>query len=116
MLMVLPFLGFARFLEVAITIFLFGIAWMVQLHVKVGKISLVPLIHCHSTTNTFGGSTTHFVNQKTMAPQLFFSVTFFTALLFCIRISHRDLSTSMLPCYDYIIVGGGVSGLVVANR
>ncbi|KAH9220253.1 hypothetical protein DL95DRAFT_358025 [Leptodontidium sp. 2 PMI_412] len=28
----------------------------------------------------------------------------------------RDLNASFLPCYDYIIVGGGVSGLVVANR
>ncbi|PQE03811.1 GMC oxidoreductase protein [Rutstroemia sp. NJR-2017a BBW] len=43
------------------------------------------------------------------------------AVLFCesaysIRLGHRDLNADFLPCYDYIIAGGGVSGLVVANR
>ena len=33
-----------------------------------------------------------------------------------LRLDHRDLDASFLDCYDYIIVGGGVSGLVVANR
>lgn len=32
------------------------------------------------------------------------------------RISPRDSSTSLADCYDYIVVGGGISGLVVANR
>ncbi|KAJ8060391.1 hypothetical protein OCU04_010720 [Sclerotinia nivalis] len=33
-----------------------------------------------------------------------------------IRLGHRDLNADFLPCYDYIIAGGGVSGLVLANR
>lgn len=35
---------------------------------------------------------------------------------FSLRLDHRNLNVSLLDCYDYIIVGGGVSGLVVANR
>jgi len=31
-------------------------------------------------------------------------------------IGPEDTAELILPCYDYIIVGGGVSGLVVANR
>ncbi|KAF7947702.1 hypothetical protein EAE96_008782 [Botrytis aclada] len=33
-----------------------------------------------------------------------------------IRLGYRDLNADFLPCYDYIIAGGGVSGLVLANR
>ncbi|TGO15329.1 hypothetical protein BTUL_0041g00130 [Botrytis tulipae] len=33
-----------------------------------------------------------------------------------IRLGHRDLNADFLPCYDYIIAGGGISGLVLANR
>ncbi|KAI9649804.1 hypothetical protein NHQ30_002385 [Ciborinia camelliae] len=32
------------------------------------------------------------------------------------HLGHRDLNADFLPCYDYIIAGGGVSGLVLANR
>lgn len=32
------------------------------------------------------------------------------------RLNGRDLDGQLLDCYDYIVVGGGVSGLVVANR
>lgn len=47
-----------------------------------------------------------------------------TLILLCVllELTHslhlhpRDLNAPFLPCYDYIIVGGGVSGLVVANR
>ncbi|KAB8297844.1 hypothetical protein EYC80_001640 [Monilinia laxa] len=33
-----------------------------------------------------------------------------------IRLGHRDINADFLPCYDYIIAGGGISGLVLANR
>jgi ribulose 1,5-bisphosphate synthetase/thiazole synthase len=33
-----------------------------------------------------------------------------------ITLNNQDAVTNMLDCYDYIIVGGGISGLVVANR
>jgi uncharacterized SAM-binding protein YcdF (DUF218 family) len=33
-----------------------------------------------------------------------------------VRLQERDLNTELLPSYDYIIVGGGISGLVVGNR
>ncbi|QSZ30071.1 hypothetical protein DSL72_004591 [Monilinia vaccinii-corymbosi] len=33
-----------------------------------------------------------------------------------IRLGHRDINADFLPCYDYIVAGGGISGLVLANR
>lgn len=33
-----------------------------------------------------------------------------------VNLQHRDLNVQLLPCYDYVVVGGGISGLVVANR
>lgn len=33
-----------------------------------------------------------------------------------LHLDHRDLKTSFLDCYDYVVVGGGISGMVVANR
>lgn len=42
------------------------------------------------------------------------------SLILCIcsatHIAPEDLDVSLLPSYHYIIVGGGISGLVVANR
>ena len=32
------------------------------------------------------------------------------------RINGRDLNAPLLPSYDYIVVGCGISGLVVTNR
>ncbi|KAL2070787.1 hypothetical protein VTL71DRAFT_13813 [Oculimacula yallundae] len=40
----------------------------------------------------------------------------FTSLALSLHLDPRDLNAPFLPCYDYIIVGGGISGLVVANR
>jgi hypothetical protein len=40
----------------------------------------------------------------------------FFALAHSLHLDPRDLNAPFLPCYDYIIVGGGISGLVVANR
>ncbi|KAK2627695.1 hypothetical protein QTJ16_002341 [Diplocarpon rosae] len=33
-----------------------------------------------------------------------------------LHLDPRDFDAPFLPCYDYIIAGGGISGLVVANR
>ena len=41
---------------------------------------------------------------------------YFLAISLAPRISPRDLTSLVLDCYDYVIVGGGVSALVVANR
>ncbi|KAH6676720.1 putative glucose oxidase [Halenospora varia] len=34
----------------------------------------------------------------------------------CLHIDRRDINGKLLDCYDYIIVDGGIPGLVVANR
>ncbi|OIW28820.1 alcohol oxidase [Coniochaeta ligniaria NRRL 30616] len=34
----------------------------------------------------------------------------------CLHIQPDDIDTQLLPQYDYIIVGGGIAGLVTANR
>jgi hypothetical protein len=40
----------------------------------------------------------------------------FFRLTCSLRLNPRSLNSTLLNCYDYIIVGGGISGLVVANR
>jgi hypothetical protein len=40
----------------------------------------------------------------------------FSIIVSSLRLDSRNLNAYFLDCYDYIIVGGGVSGLVVANR
>ncbi|CAG8979985.1 hypothetical protein HYALB_00005158 [Hymenoscyphus albidus] len=37
-------------------------------------------------------------------------------LVSSVRLNARDVDGDFLDCYDYIVVGGGISGLVVANR
>ncbi|KAF4626283.1 hypothetical protein G7Y89_g11875 [Cudoniella acicularis] len=44
------------------------------------------------------------------------SFLLFTPLVSSLQIAGRDVNQKLLDCYDYIIVGGGISGLVVANR
>lgn len=34
----------------------------------------------------------------------------------CLHIQPGDIDYQLLSCYDFIVVGGGVSGLVVARR
>jgi hypothetical protein len=48
-----------------------------------------------------------------IAPVLLFS---FVTLTCSLRLNPRSLNSTLLNCYDYIIIGGGISGLVVANR
>jgi len=47
-----------------------------------------------------------------------FLVLSLPSLVPSLHLDPRDPSVhvSFLACYDYIIVGGGISGLVVANR
>jgi hypothetical protein len=33
-----------------------------------------------------------------------------------LHLTHQNIHTNLKPSYDYIIVGGGISGLVVASR
>ena len=42
--------------------------------------------------------------------------TFFLASSLGIRLHGRDINEPLLPSYDYIVVGCGISGLVVTNR
>lgn len=48
--------------------------------------------------------------------------TIFAAAAFCTcrtigaRLHRRDLNAPLLESYDYIVVGCGISGLVVTNR
>lgn len=41
--------------------------------------------------------------------------TLFTSAL-AVNLHGRDINAALLESYDYIIVGCGISGLVVANR
>ena len=43
-------------------------------------------------------------------------LTLFLAGVTGLHLHGRDLNAGLLPSYDYIIVGGGISGLVVGNR
>jgi hypothetical protein len=40
----------------------------------------------------------------------------FFGLTCSLRLNPRSPNSALFNCYDYIIVGGGISGLVVANR
>ena len=44
------------------------------------------------------------------------ALSFLTMRVTSLHLQGRDLNTALLPSYDYIIVGGGISGLVVGNR
>ena len=46
----------------------------------------------------------------------FFLTGYRIDLAYSLQLKDRDIDGGLLDCYDYIIVGGGVSGLVVANR
>lgn len=38
------------------------------------------------------------------------------SLATCLHLEPHNIGSLLLPSYDYIVVGGGTSGLVVANR
>lgn len=41
---------------------------------------------------------------------------FLTPLISAVRLHGRDINEPLLESYDYIVVGCGISGLVVASR
>ncbi len=41
---------------------------------------------------------------------------FFTSAALGVRLHGRDINAQLLESYDYIVVGCGISGLVVTNR
>ncbi|TVY86839.1 Dehydrogenase [Lachnellula willkommii] len=43
-------------------------------------------------------------------------VLYLLTIVSSVRLDNRAVNGQILDCYDYIIVGGGISGLVVANR
>lgn len=40
----------------------------------------------------------------------------FLSAAHCLHIPPHDIDKLLLPAYDYVVVGGGVAGLVVAHR
>jgi ABC-type transport system involved in cytochrome bd biosynthesis fused ATPase/permease subunit len=74
--------------------------------------SSLQLCFCHSLVSL------HFALLTMLAlPGALLVVTlYFFTLASCLRLDSRDLNGQFLDCYDYIIVGGGISGLVLANR
>jgi choline dehydrogenase len=51
-----------------------------------------------------------------MSPNLALTLICFLTFTHSLRLDPGDLNAPFLDCYDYIIDGGGTSGLVVANR
>lgn len=46
----------------------------------------------------------------------FFTLTQTFSLSECLHIPSNDIDSSLLAEYDYIVIGGGASGLVIGNR
>ena len=47
---------------------------------------------------------------------LLFASALFTSVTSALRLHGRDINAQLLDSYDYIVVGCGISGLVVTNR
>ena len=58
----------------------------------------------------------HLISDAMLSAATLALLPAFLSLALTIHLDSRDLNTPFLSCYDYIIAGGGISGLVVANR
>lgn len=84
-----------------------------------------PLTLCYLDHNIsvlleiIGTSSYHlnFLATKMMFPLVVYIIlSSLLSITTCLHLEPHNVDSHLLPSYDYIIVGGGTSGLVVANR